>query len=423
MDTGTQECQSYTFKYKDRTVHLIDTPGFDDTKKSDTDVLKDIAGWLLIAYRSNIRLSGMVYLHSISETRMKGSHMTNLRMFQKLAGLENMGHVILTTTMWDKTPNDDGKRREMELLSTDDFWGSMIKAGSEFRRFHNDKTSALSIVGGLVDKHDKLILSLQREMADGKKDLDQTSAGKALNVEMNAQKEQYERRLKEQESEMKEALRENDMKYAQELADAQDKISSDMARLEKNQEELKVSNEKLLLEKEEQIRKTNEEMAKIKLEAERQGKMHQDEIGKIKLANQEAEQEMARAKEKLEADSKAFRDSLVTSAADMVTFMDQHYTNLTAEQEERVKEMQASLRAQQLQQSPPPPYAPFQAPNQPSPQQSPQPCYPPQQAYQPMPQQMPQQGGGTDSLMAGAAAGIAAGTVAIGGLPLLCTIM
>ena len=79
---------------------MIDTPGFDDTKKSDTDVLKDIAGWLLKAYQQDIRLSGMVYLHSISETRMKGSHMTNLRMFQKLAGLENMGHVILTTTMY-----------------------------------------------------------------------------------------------------------------------------------------------------------------------------------------------------------------------------------------------------------------------------------------------------------------------------------
>ena len=96
---GTQVCKAYKFDYKGTTVHLIDTPGFDDTRKSDTDVLKDIAGWLLVAYRDNIRLSGMVYLHSISETRMKGSHMTNLRMFQKLAGLENMGHVILTTTM------------------------------------------------------------------------------------------------------------------------------------------------------------------------------------------------------------------------------------------------------------------------------------------------------------------------------------
>jgi hypothetical protein len=355
---------------------------YSDTKKSDTDVLKDIAGWLLIAYRSNIRLSGMVYLHSISETRMKGSRPSPASRKKADADerkrLENMGHVILTTTMWDKTSNEDGKRREMELLSTDDFWGSMIKAGSELRRFHNDKKSALNIVGGLVERHDKLILSLQREMTDGKKDLDQTSAGKALNVEMNTQREQYEKRLREQEDEMKQALRENDMKYAQELADAQDKINADMQRLERNQEELKVSNEKLLQDKEEQIRETNEEMAKIKLEAECQGKLHQDEIGKIKLANQEAEQEMVRTKDKFETDSQKFRDNLVSGAADMVAFMDQHYQNLTAEQEERVREMQASLRAQQLQQSPPPPYAPFQPP---SPYQSPQQYHPPQQVY------------------------------------------
>ena len=185
--------------------------------------------------------------------------MTNLRMFQKLAGLENMGHVILTTTMWDKTPIEDGKRREIELWQTNDFWGSMIKAGSATGRFHNDKRSSMSIVTTLVDQHDKFVLSVQREMAEGSQ-LDQTSAGKALNVEIHAQKEQYEKRLKEQENEMKEALKENDMRYAQELADAQDKINLDMVRLEKNQQELKISNERLLEEKEEQIRKTREEV-------------------------------------------------------------------------------------------------------------------------------------------------------------------
>ena len=190
---------------------------------------------------------------------MKGSHMTNLRMFQKLAGLDSMGGVVLTTTMWDKTPVEDGKRRELELFETDDFWGSMIKANSSIARFHNDKISAMKIVTTIVDRHNKLVLDLQREMAEGSQ-LDQTSAGKALNVEMHAQKERYEKKLRAQEDEMKEALRENDMKYAQELADAQDKISADMVRLEKNQQELKISNEKLLEEKEEQIRKTRAEV-------------------------------------------------------------------------------------------------------------------------------------------------------------------
>ena len=101
---------------------------------------------------------------------------------------------------------------------------------SEVRRFKNDKRSVLSIVGLLVEKHEKLILDLQREMADNHKDLDQTSAGIALNVEINIQKERYEKRLKDQEDEMKTALKDNDMKYAQELLDAQDKINADMQR-------------------------------------------------------------------------------------------------------------------------------------------------------------------------------------------------
>ena len=173
-------------------------------------------------------------------------------------------------------------------------------------------------------------------------------------------------------------------------------------------------------------------MEQMKAEAERQGKLHKDEIGKIKLANQEAEQALAQSREKLEADSQAFRENCVTSAADLVAFMDQHYSNLTAEQEERVREMQANLRAQQLHQSPPPPYAPFQAPNQPSPQQSPQQAFPPQPmpqqvyhqpAYQPMPQPMPQQGSASDSIVAGVVTGVTAGTIAVSSLPMLCTIM
>ena len=42
---GTADVEEYTFVYKDRyKVHLIDTPGFDDTKRKDIDVLKEISG-------------------------------------------------------------------------------------------------------------------------------------------------------------------------------------------------------------------------------------------------------------------------------------------------------------------------------------------------------------------------------------------
>lgn len=41
--TGTDRVGIATFKYNGQIVNLIDTPGFDDTFRSDTDVLKDIA--------------------------------------------------------------------------------------------------------------------------------------------------------------------------------------------------------------------------------------------------------------------------------------------------------------------------------------------------------------------------------------------
>ena len=47
LDSSTIEIQeSREFILDGRRVILIDTPGFDDTNKSDTDVLKSIAAFL-----------------------------------------------------------------------------------------------------------------------------------------------------------------------------------------------------------------------------------------------------------------------------------------------------------------------------------------------------------------------------------------
>ena len=47
LESCTSEIQeSEEFILDDRRVILIDTPGFDDTNKSDTDVLKSIAAFL-----------------------------------------------------------------------------------------------------------------------------------------------------------------------------------------------------------------------------------------------------------------------------------------------------------------------------------------------------------------------------------------
>ena len=83
--------QLWTFEQEGLQVHLIDTPGFDDTNRSDSDVLKDLAYWLGISYeKKKIQLTGLIYLHPISHTRMAGTPFKNLRTFRKMVGSGSM---------------------------------------------------------------------------------------------------------------------------------------------------------------------------------------------------------------------------------------------------------------------------------------------------------------------------------------------
>ena len=120
------------------TVYLIDTPGFDDTNRSDNEVLCEIASWLTTSYTAKVRLNGIIYLHRISDLRMQGSAKKNLFMFKKLCGPDALKNVILATTMWDRVSEAEGAAREKELTSTADFWGWMVSQGSRVHR-HSGK--------------------------------------------------------------------------------------------------------------------------------------------------------------------------------------------------------------------------------------------------------------------------------------------
>ena len=70
-------------------IHLIDTPGFDDTNYSDADTLKTCANYLGASYANGVRLTGIVYLHRISDSRLGRSSLRTLQMFRKLSGTKS----------------------------------------------------------------------------------------------------------------------------------------------------------------------------------------------------------------------------------------------------------------------------------------------------------------------------------------------
>jgi hypothetical protein len=46
LESCTAEVQPVSFEFDEKHVLLLDTPGFNDTNLSDTEVLKQIASWL-----------------------------------------------------------------------------------------------------------------------------------------------------------------------------------------------------------------------------------------------------------------------------------------------------------------------------------------------------------------------------------------
>ncbi|TEA13924.1 hypothetical protein C8034_v003990 [Colletotrichum sidae] len=167
-----------------QTVYLIDTPGFDDTERSDTDVLRAIAHWLNESYKNKVLLRGIIYFHRILDVRMQGSAKKNILMFKKLCGNDALRNVALVTSMWDKVPKPEAEARERQLVETPHM----------ALRHDNTAASALAVARRLVDGGGPPVkLDVQDEMIDRRKLLDQTEAWQELEAEPEQQQQQQHR--------------------------------------------------------------------------------------------------------------------------------------------------------------------------------------------------------------------------------------
>jgi hypothetical protein len=163
-------------------ITLIDTPGFDDSVLSDLEILKMLADWLKKDCEKGQLLTGIIYLHPITKTRIEGSTRRVMSIIKKLCGEDNMKNVVLTTTFWNDIPEELGARREKEMVESDDFWKTMVENGSKVKRMSRDydqfKPILLEIAGAPTMK-----LQIQKEMEEGKA-LEDTMAGLFINDDM-----------------------------------------------------------------------------------------------------------------------------------------------------------------------------------------------------------------------------------------------
>ena len=155
-------------------VLLIDTPGFDDTVRSDSEILTEIAKILSAQYRLGVDLKGIIYVHRITDIRYGRSSVKTFEICQRICGDAALENVLLVTSRWFEVDPGLGSDRERQLR--DKFWAYMLNKGSQMSRFHGDRDSAIALVSQLLSK-DVVVLELQKELVDGQKHLDDTVAG------------------------------------------------------------------------------------------------------------------------------------------------------------------------------------------------------------------------------------------------------
>jgi hypothetical protein len=184
-----------------------------------------------------IKLSGIIYLQSIDDTRMYGSTMRNLKMFRQLCGDQPLKSVILATTFWDKEDHARAVEREDQLRTDPEFWQPMLKKGSRLARV-TDRDSALGIITSLVDQS-PVILAIQDELINQNKKLVDTSAGKTVNEEIEKLSRIHQEEMEKIKIEMQEALAARDVELQESLADAAAATERRLDRLQRDGESLR----------------------------------------------------------------------------------------------------------------------------------------------------------------------------------------
>lgn len=243
----------------------MDTPGFDDTNKSDTDILREIANWLAKAYEINIKLTGIIYLHRIIDVRLGGSGMKNIRMFKALCGDSGLESVVLATTFWSKVTREEGEKRETQLRTTPKMWQRMIEKGSKVWRQDRTRASALDIIRYLIDLGRPTNLAIQEEMSKGAK-LEETAAGQEVHADIEKQKREFEEQLRG----LREDMAKASLEHQEELEEMMAEVREEQRQAIENERKLAAGREELRIQKEEEDRaerrQFQEEMIRLQRE-------------------------------------------------------------------------------------------------------------------------------------------------------------
>lgn len=306
-------------------MYLIDTPGFNDTDRSDVETLRVLATYLSASYSRNVFIHGIVYLHRIADNRMSGSSKRNIDMFKALCGYSTYSNVAIATTFWNQQDRRTFIQREAELRDDPAFFGSIVTEGARLFR-HGElgqderqlRGSAHAIIRHVVaqSRLAPVVLLIQHELVDEHKALEQTAAGVVIAGELSKVAEDYKGQLAQLQNDLKNEIKKQDTNRKTEIAYLKDEfqrkltatergrkvLESSMAELHEREQQalfdkLKATERRFrarLRQREEEFKEMEESLRLMKEEASRQGSVSQQ---KVKEELDEHEDEVASMKQ------------------------------------------------------------------------------------------------------------------------------
>ena len=257
------------------------------------------------------KLSGIIYFHRITDTKMGGISLRNLRMFRKLCGDDALKNVVVVTTRWDDVQEKDRGvmlKREKELMETPGkFFEPVIAGGGRFLRHDDTAGSARRIMEAFLKNH-SIPLQIQLEMRDGKT-LEETAAGSELAAELKKLMDKHNSEMNNLKEEMTEAIAAKDEALKKELEAERTKMQKEMTKWEEQKKALAdglaAAREEAKKRQEESNRKLCEQGAKFELKVKEIEERTEKERRELKANVDKMSNERAAADKKLQALQKA----------------------------------------------------------------------------------------------------------------------
>jgi hypothetical protein len=224
-------------------------------------------------YQEGFKLSGVIYMHRITDRRVGGMSRRNFSMLRRLCGDDTLKNVAIVTNMWDVESEERGIDRERELMTDDLFFKPVLEKGAQMLRHNNTLGSAEAIVSRFIQKT-PLPLLIQRELVDQHKDITHTEAAVALQGEIGVLLEKHRKELDAIRQDMERALAEKDAEARKELEQAREELQSKLKKAEEDRARL---SKDYLREK----REAEEKLARLKQKAQEEREAHDKTRAKV----------------------------------------------------------------------------------------------------------------------------------------------